>query len=69
MYHWPTVLEKVGSYVLIGTRGEGLVIINIQTFYLKRFEFSALDNDILKIEILSSKLRINDSKEIDLPHF
>jgi len=69
MYSWPTVLEKVGPYLLIGTRGEGLAIVNLETFHLKRFRFPPPNDIISELEVLDSRIRINASKEMDLPSF
>ena len=69
MYSYITVLEKVGPYLLIGTQGEGLVVVNVENFHLKRFRFDPPNDYVKKLEVLDSKIRINGSKEVDLPNF
>jgi len=69
MYSWPTVLKKTDPYLLISTRGEGLAIVNTQTFHLKKYRFLPPNDVISDLEVLDSRIRINDSKEIDLPNF
>lgn len=65
-----TDLKKIGPYLLIGTDGEGLAIINVETFHLKRYrEYESIS----KLEVLGSKIRIyrmdDVTEEIDLPNF
>jgi len=69
MYSWPTLLKKTGPYLLIGTRGEGLAMVNLETFHLKRFRFLPPNHVISELELLDSTIRINATKEIDLPSF
>lgn len=69
MYSYIAVLKKIGPYLLIGTEGEGLVVVNVESFYLKRFRFDPPNDYVKKLEVLDSKIRINGSKEIDLPNF
>ncbi len=69
MYSWPTVLRLIGSYLLIGTRGEGLAIINLQSFHLKRYRLSPPNDEVRSLEVLHSKIVVNEQEKIDLPDF
>jgi len=69
MYSWPTVLRLIGPYLLIGTRGEGLAIINLQSFHLKRYRLSPPNDEVGSLEVLHSKIVVNEQKKIDLPDF
>jgi len=69
MYSWPTVLKLIGSYLLIGTRGEGLAIINLQSFYLKRYRLSPPNDEIGSLQVLDSQIVVNEQEKIDLPDF
>ncbi len=69
MYSWPTVLKLTGPYLLIGTRGEGLAIINLQSFYLKRYRLSPPNDEVMSMEVLHSKIVVNEQEKIDLPDF
>lgn len=69
MYGWPTVLRSIGPYLLIGTRGEGLAIINLQSFHLKRYRLSPPNDEVMSMEVLHSKIVVNEQEKIDLPDF
>jgi len=69
MYSWPTVLKLIGPYLLIGTRGEGLAIINLQSFHLKRYRLSPLNDEVRSLEVLHSQVIVNEQEKIDLPDF
>lgn len=63
MYNEPTTLKKYGSYLFIGTNGDGLVIVNLANLNLKR----AGQADVIeKLEFVGTKLRINDSQLVEL---
>jgi len=49
-YWWPTVLNKVGPYLFIGTNGEGLVVIDLDLRYLKKIIFGSSFDEIKRIE-------------------
>ncbi|MFH1824636.1 MAG: hypothetical protein ABH873_05360 [Candidatus Firestonebacteria bacterium] len=68
MYSWTTVLKIKRPYLIIGTRGEGIAIINLNNFYLKRI-FSKEISDVEKIDIIDSEIKINDSIKIPFPNF
>ncbi len=69
MYSWPTVLRLIGHYLLIGTRGEGLAIINLQSFHLKRYRLSPPNDEVRSLEVLHSQIIVNEQEKIDLPDF
>ena len=67
MYNWPSRLKKVGPYLVVGTHGEGLAIVNLDTFHLKRIDLGVDYRDVHRITLLeSNKVRINDTLVIDL---
>lgn len=73
-YHWAQVLAKAGPYLVIGTRGEDIAIVNVENFHLKRYKLYPEGSSgrlcgIEKIEVLGSKIRINGSKIIKMPTF
>ncbi len=67
MYSWPTVLRLIGSYLLIGTRGEGRAIINLQSFHLKRYRLSPPNDEVMSMDVLHLKIIVNEQEKIDLP--
>lgn len=72
MYDYPTVLKKYGHHLIIGTGGEGLVIVNVDNFHFKRYrnENDNLENmTVSKVDIIDSKIIINDTERLDLPNF
>ncbi len=69
MYSWPTVLRFIGPYLLIGTRGEGLAITNLQSFHLKRYRLSPPNDEVRSLEVLHSQIVVNEQEKIDLPDF
>ncbi len=69
MYSWPTVLRLIGPYLLIGTRGEGLAVINLQSFHLKRYRLSPPNDEVGSLEVLHSQIVVNEQEKIDLPDF
>jgi len=69
MYSWPTVLRLIGPYLLVGTRGEGLATINLQSFHLKRYRLSPPNDEVRSLEVLHSKIVVNKQEKIDLPDF
>ncbi len=67
MYHWPTVLRKVNEYLVIGTKGEGLIVIDLRNFRFKRHRFFNHDDDIKRIKLLEgNKVLVNDFRVIPL---
>ena len=66
-YNWPTVLRIYKNYIIIGTRGEGIAIINLNTFYIKRYN---LDNlDVEDINFLESGIYVNNTINLPFPNF
>ena len=68
-YAWPTVLKKLGPFLLIGTRGEGLAIVDTRDFSLKRIALGATGNDVERIEIVGAKIRVNGVVDVDAPSY
>ena len=62
----PNVLAKADSWLLIGTWGGVLVAVDLEDYYLKRFE--SLKGTIGKIEVTNSKIIVDDDRyEIERP--
>lgn len=62
----PNILAKADSWLLIGTWGGVLVAVDLEDYYLKRFE--SLKGTIGKIEVTDSKIVIDDGKrELERP--
>jgi hypothetical protein len=66
MHSWPTVLRKVGRYLVIGTTGEALAIVDVHNFHLKRVRFNSVDDQVAKLECNGETIRVNDSIELPL---
>ncbi len=65
-YNSPNVLAKHGSWLLIGLWGEGLVAVDMEDYYLKRF--SSYKETIGKIEVTESEIVVDDGRHrIRLP--
>ena len=60
-YAWASVLKKLGPYLLIGTRGEGLAIVDTRTFQLRRVPLTG--------QASGTKIRINGTVDIDAPAY
>ncbi|MHC4086596.1 MAG: hypothetical protein ACYSU3_18260 [Planctomycetota bacterium] len=62
----PNVFAKADSWLLIGTWGGVLVAVDLEDYYLKRFE--SLKGTIGKIEVTDGKIVIDDGRrEIERP--
>ncbi|MBI4375901.1 MAG: hypothetical protein HY549_05565 [Elusimicrobia bacterium] len=57
-YHWPTALKKTGDVLLIGTRGEGLVAVNLKSWRIKRFRLG-VDDGVRELELWGNAVRVN----------
>ncbi len=67
MYHWPTVFRKVNDYLVIGTKGEGVIVIDLKNFRFKRHRFFNHDDDVKRIKLLEgNKVLVNDFRVIPL---
>ena len=65
-YEGPSVLAKVDSWLLVGLRGEGLVAIDLEDYYLKRF--NSFRETVGKINVTDSEIIIDDGRHrIPLP--
>ncbi|GJL79011.1 MAG: hypothetical protein NPINA01_20000 [Nitrospinaceae bacterium] len=74
-YKWfyPTVLKNKGPYLIAGTDGQGLFIINTETFHLRHhtsfYKKNRAPDHVERVDILPSKIVVNGKVEIDLPEF
>jgi hypothetical protein len=62
-----TVMKKLGNNLIIGTWGDGIAIINTQTFQIKRLQDHPKGEtvwNIKSIDIQGSKIIVNDNFEI-----
>lgn len=64
MYAWPTVLKKEGHFLIIGTRGEGLALIDLGNFHLRRYSFGNENDDVKSLKISDRKIIVNNAKEV-----
>jgi len=61
------VARKIGKYLIIGTLGEGLVVINFETLEMRRHRLDPPDNEVRILAIEGNKAIVNGTKEIELP--
>ena len=66
LYNWSMLGKRVGKYLVIGTLGEGLVVINLATLEIKRYRLGPSDNDVRILEIEGNKAIVNETREIGL---
>ena len=65
-YNGPSVLAKQDSWLLVGLWGEGLVAVNLEDYYLKRF--NSVKGTVGKIEVSGSEIIIDEGRhKIPLP--
>ena len=65
-YSGPSVIAKVDSWLLIGLWTEGLVAVDLEDYYLKRFD--SFRETVGKIEVTDSEIIIDDGRhKIPLP--
>lgn len=71
MYDWPQVLRKRGPLLFIGTRGEGLVVVNVVKPHIHRFPKVGLGSrsNVAKLEFAGSDLVVNGKEHIPLSKF
>ena len=67
LYNWSREGDKVGKYLVIGTLGEGLVVINLETLEMRRYRLDPPDHDVRILEIEGNKAIVNNTREIELP--
>jgi len=69
-YYSPTILRKVGDYLIIGTYGDGIAILNTETSQIKRLYWVEQgfggNNIVSSMEIKNSRIVVNDSVAITL---
>jgi hypothetical protein len=66
-YAWPTALARTGPYLVIGTRGEGLAIVDTRSFTLERKRLGSKGDEVATLAIHGTKIRVNDSVEVEAP--
>lgn len=66
LYNWSREGEKVGKYLVIGTLGEGLVVIDLETLDMKRYRFEAPDHDVRTLAVKGNKVIVNGTRNIKL---
>ncbi|MEW6087690.1 MAG: hypothetical protein AB1498_05245 [bacterium] len=69
IHRYPFLLKKLGRYLIIGTKGDGIIIVNTENFYLKKYDISSNGGAVENIEIEGKKIIINNSDIIDEPAF
>lgn len=68
-YTWPTVLRKHGDFLLVGTRGDGVAVVNLRANRFKRYRFDDRFNDVQSLEVSGSKVLVNGEPKLELPSF
>jgi len=68
-YCWIQTMEKYKEYIILGTRGEGLAIINLNSLVLKRIDLGEDYNDVKKLSVVNDRITINDNKKIKFKDF
>lgn len=68
-HRYPFLLKKSGNYLIIGTRGDGIIIVNTESFYLKKYVIYSNGGVVENIETKDKKIIINNSEVIDEPAF
>lgn len=68
-YCWIQTMEKYKEYIILGTGGEGLAIINLNSLELKRIDLGEDYNDVKKISVVNDRITINDNKKIKFKDF
>ena len=58
-YAWPTALARLGPYLLIGTRGEGVAAVDLRDFRLKKIRFHDANDSVATIEVKGSAATVN----------
>lgn len=66
-YDWPTALLKAGPILVIGTRGEGLALVDMRGLRLRRLDLGPGDDDVRALELDGGKLRVNGKRLVPLP--
>jgi len=61
------VARKIGKYLIVGTLGEGLVVINFETLEMRGHRLDPPDNEVSILAIEGNKAIANGTKEIELP--
>jgi len=61
------VARKIGKYLIIGTLGEGLVVINFEMLEMRGHRLDPPDNEVRILAIEGNKAIANGTKEIELP--
>ena len=69
MYSWPTKLVKYGDLLVIGTRGEGLAVIDVAKNRMKRIPLEPPNDEIREIRIEGNQIVVNDDTTVALPVF
>jgi len=67
LYHWSMVGKKARNYLIVGTLGEGLVLINVETLERIRHRLDVPDNDVRILKVKRNKAIVNNTREIELP--
>jgi len=69
MYAWPQALAKHGPLLFIGTRGEGLVVVDVERPSIQRHPNEGNRKDVTRLGIEGADLVVNGMKRIPLAEF
>jgi hypothetical protein len=67
-YDWPTRLALAGDVLVIGTRGEGLALVRLSNFALRRLAVPGYDS-IDSLAVTDSTVTVNGATTVALPRF
>jgi hypothetical protein len=69
MDSWPSALKLQDDYLIIGTRGEGLAIINLKTSELRRLKAGEEAASVQSISVKNGEIVVNKTVKFPLPKF
>ena len=64
---WPTVLERSGHWLAIGTRGEGVALVDLHTFHLKRIRTGTAADVVKTLDATEKGFRVNGLTTVEIP--
>lgn len=66
---WPSALKLYGDYLLIGTRGEGLAIINLKTSVYRRINPGQEASYVESLSVKNDEIIVNKTVKVPFPKF
>ncbi|MBM4162503.1 MAG: hypothetical protein FJ217_15550 [Ignavibacteria bacterium] len=71
IWHWvePEALKTFRRILVIGTRGDGLVIVHMDSFRFKRFPLEGELGIIVTIDVVGDSIVVNNRTKVELPRW